>query len=214
MAAIPRPEPVSSISPRSLPMVRSDQTGSLQRSEQIASLLRQHLEPPSLVGFDLRDLDDDGGQLGNLRMTRCRQSLESGRILRRDMRLAQVVEDLFFLLYRVPVLLRQPSAVFAHMRSVAFAGELFVRSCSSAASAVVPHVVFLCPGTRYRYPQPPRRSHRCRVWPKTRLRLTRDDSLIIYINQPLLQPENPAKHRFTRQGLLVRTRPPDVPATM
>jgi hypothetical protein len=58
-------------------------------------LLSQHLESPSLVWFDLRDLDDDGGQLGNFPITRCRQSLESGRILRRDVRLLQIVEDLF-----------------------------------------------------------------------------------------------------------------------
>jgi hypothetical protein len=94
-------------------MVRSDQAGSLQRIEQISSLPSQHLEPPSLVGFDLRDLDDDGGQLGNLPVTRCRESPESGRILRRDMRLLQVVEDLFFLFDRVPIRLRQPSTVLA-----------------------------------------------------------------------------------------------------
>ena len=87
-----RPDPVSTISRCALPMVRSDQASSLQRIEQISSLPSQHLEPPSLVWFDLRNLDDDGGQLGNFRVTRCRQSLESGRILRRDMRLLQVVQ--------------------------------------------------------------------------------------------------------------------------
>ena len=57
-------------------MVRKDQAGSLHRIEQISSLPSEHLESPSLIGFDLRDLDDNGGQLGNLRVTRCRQSLE------------------------------------------------------------------------------------------------------------------------------------------
>ena len=76
--------------------MRSDQTGSLQHVEQISSLPSQHLEPPSLVRFDLRDLDDDGGQLRNLRVTRCRQSPESRPVLLRDVRLPQVVEDLLF----------------------------------------------------------------------------------------------------------------------
>ena len=127
-------------------MVRSDQAGSLQRIEQISSLPSEHLAPLPLIGFDLRDLDDNGGQLGNLLITRCRESLESDGILRRDMRLLQVVEDLFFFFDRVPVLLRQPSAVLAHVDSTAFAGELLVRSCSCADSAVVPHVGILHPG--------------------------------------------------------------------
>jgi len=126
-------------------MVRSDQAGSLQRIEQISSLPSQHLESPSLVGFDLRDLDDDSGQLGDFRVTRCRESPESGHILRRDMRLCQVVEDLFFLFDRVPIRLRQPSTVLAHMGSMAFTGEFLVRSCPSAYSAVVSHVVILHP---------------------------------------------------------------------
>jgi hypothetical protein len=128
-------------------MVRKDQAGSLQRIEQISSLPDQYLEPPSLVWFDLRDLDDDGGQLGHLHIVRCRQSLESGRILRRDVRLLQIVEDLFLLFDRIPVLLRQPRAVFADVSSVPLAGELVVRSCPSADSAVVPHVIVMCRGS-------------------------------------------------------------------
>jgi len=127
----------------SLPMVRGDQTGSLQRIEQISSLPSQHLEPPSLVRFDLCDLDDDGGQLRNLRVTRCRQSPESGRVPRRDVRLRQVVEDLLFLFDRVSVLSWQSSAVRAHMDSMAFAAELLIRSCPPADSAMVAHGIIL-----------------------------------------------------------------------
>ena len=104
-------------------MVCSDQAGSLQRIEQISSLPSQHFEPPSLGWFDIRDFDDNGGQIGNFPVTRCRESLESDGILRRDMRLAKVVEDLLFLFDRVPVLFRQPSAVLAHVDSMAFAGD-------------------------------------------------------------------------------------------
>jgi hypothetical protein len=124
-------------------MVRSDQTGSLQRIEQIPSLPSQHLEPPSLVRFDLRDLDDDGGQLRTLRVTRCRQSPESRPVLRRDVRLLQVIEDLLFLFDRVSVLFWQSSAIRAHMDSMAFAAELLIRSCPPADSATVAHEIIL-----------------------------------------------------------------------
>ena len=68
-ATISLPDPVFSISRCALPMVRKDQAGSLQRIEQISSLPSEHLEPPPLIGFDLRDLDNDGGQFCNLRVT-------------------------------------------------------------------------------------------------------------------------------------------------
>ena len=66
-------------------MVRSYLAGSLQRIEQISSLPSQCLESLSLVWFDLRDLNNDGSQLGNLAVTGHRKSLETGDILSRNM---------------------------------------------------------------------------------------------------------------------------------
>ena len=122
-------------------MVRGDQPRPFQGIEQVPPFPSQDLEPSFLERFDLRDLDDDGSQLRDSWVIRCSQLLQSGGVLRRDVRLLQVIEDLLFLLDGIPVRLRHPSAVLADMGPMALAGELFVRPCPSANPAVVPHLV-------------------------------------------------------------------------
>ncbi len=131
---------INSLPVRFLPMVCGDQPYSFQIVEQISSFALQDLESPFLVRFDLGNLQDDAGKLSDPRVFRCSEGLKPLCVFVRNVRLVHVAEDLLLLFGGVPFVFWHPGAVFAYMGPMAFAGELLIRSYSTADSAVMPHL--------------------------------------------------------------------------
>src|ERR1700730_3445050 len=81
----------------------------------------------------------DCGKLHDFLILRPCQFLESGHVLRRNVRLGEEIEDLLLALYDSAIGFRHDLTALAHMGPMAFARKLFVGSFTCADSAVVSH---------------------------------------------------------------------------
>lgn len=116
-----------------------DESGFLEFAQQVRTLSGQDLQPPLFVWLHLCNLYDDTREFGHLPILRLRPNMETGQVLRRDVRLMQKTVDWVGLFDGVPLLLRKLRALLTHVNLVTPAREPFIGARFPAYPAIVTH---------------------------------------------------------------------------
>src|ERR1700732_62230 len=103
-------------------------------------LLCRELESSGFVRLSSGDIQNNCGEVGNLRIVRLSHSFKAGHILFGDVRLLKEPEDVVLVFNGLALALRPGLAMLAHMDFVSFARKLLVRTLAPADSAEMSHL--------------------------------------------------------------------------